>query len=398
MGRRTPRGLSSTQWGNQAEVIPYGRQSVDEEDVAAVSSVLRSAWLTTGPAVEEFESELARQVGAAQCVSVTSGTAALHCAYTAGAIGPGDEVITPPLTFVATQAAAAALGAKIKFADVEPDTGNIDPAAAAALVTPQTRAIVAVDYAGHPAELDDLRSIAREHGILLIEDAAHSIGSCYRGRPVGSIADLTTFSFFPTKNITTGEGGAVATADPTLAQRARLFRNHGLVRDSKAQRYPDEGPWHQEVHDFGLNYRLPDILAALGLSQLDRMAEFKRRRAEIFGLYAALLGGIDDLALPTVRDHVDPMWHLFPLRVPASERARIFQSLRKRGIGVQVNYMPAYWHPVFEDLGYKRGTCPNAEAYYREEISLPMFPGLRDDEVHRVADAVVSSLGRPGAS
>jgi UDP-4-amino-4,6-dideoxy-N-acetyl-beta-L-altrosamine transaminase len=373
-------------------VIPYGRQSISDEDVNAVVDVLRSNWLTTGPAVAEFEEAISAITGAAESIAVTSGTAALHTAYAAANIGPGDEVITPSLTFVATQSTAVALGAKIVFADVQPDTGNIDPAHVATLITSKTRAITAVDYAGHPADLDELRVLADQHGLTLIEDAAHSIGSIYRGKPVGSIADLTTFSFFPTKNLTTAEGGAVASTSRALAARARSFHNHGLVRDPALQVFPDEGPWHQEVHALGLNYRLPDVLAALGTSQLLRLALFKARRREIHTLYCELLADIDALELPTHRSYVDPMWHLFPIRVPSDDRRRIFAKLREAGIGVQVNYLPAYWHPVFADLGYPRGICPNAEKYYSREISLPMFYGLTNEAVVLVSDALRRAL------
>lgn len=366
--------------------IPYGRQDITDDDITAVARVLRSDWLTTGPEVEAFEQDLRAWTGGVPVVSVSSGTAALHAAYVAAGIGPGDEVITPPITFVATQATAAALGATIVFADVDPQTATIDPAAVRAAITPRTRAVVAVDYAGHPADLAALRDIADSYGLLLIEDAAHSLGTLYRGSPVGSIADITTFSFFPTKNITTAEGGAVAAKDSAILERARLFSRQGLVRDPARQRRPDEGPWHQEVHDFGLNYRLPDVLAALGRSQLGRLAAFKARRAQIKRRYDEELSGIAGLETPVQWPDVDPMWHLYPLRVPAEHRRRLFEYLRRNGIGVQVNYLPAYWHPVFEDLGFKRGLCPNAEEFYAREISLPMFARLTDPEVTGICD------------
>ncbi|NBH08381.1 UDP-4-amino-4,6-dideoxy-N-acetyl-beta-L-altrosamine transaminase [Amycolatopsis sp. SID8362] len=371
-----------------AEFLPYGRQSISEEDIQAVVGVLRGDWLTTGPAVQQFENDLATHTGGTPAVAVTSGTAALHVAYAAAGIQPGDEVVTSPMTFVATAATAALHGAKVVFADVEPDTGNLDVEAAKAAVTERTKVVAAVDYAGHPAELDALGEIAHNTGALLLEDAAHSVGGSWQGRPVGSIADLTTFSFFPTKNLTTAEGGAVVTPDAALLDRARKFRNHGLVRDRAEQRYPDEGGWHQEVHEFGLNYRLPDVLCALGSSQLGRLAEFKKRRAEIHARYTAALSDVDGVATPPSRPGADPVWHLYPLRVLEGRRKALFEHLRGVGIGVQVNYIPAYWHPVFEDLGYRRGLCPNAEAYYEQELSLPLFPALTDADVDRVVDAV----------
>ncbi|MFE5565422.1 DegT/DnrJ/EryC1/StrS family aminotransferase [Amycolatopsis japonica] len=376
-----------------ADFLPYGRQSVSDEDIAAVTEVLRGDWLTTGPAVTRFESDLAEHTGGTPAVAVTSGTAALHVAYAAAGIGPDDEVVTSPMTFVATAATAALLGGTVVFADVEADTGNLDPAAAAAAVTSRTKVVAAVDYAGHPAELDELGRIAHDNGALLLEDAAHSVGGSWQGRPVGSLADLTTFSFFPTKNLTTAEGGAVVAGSDELLARARGFRNHGLVRDKAAQRYPDEGAWHQEVHEFGLNYRLPDVLCALGSSQLRRLAEFKKRRAEIHARYTAALSSLDGVLTPAVREGADPVWHLYPLRVLEGRRRALFDHLRAKGIGVQVNYIPAYWHPVFEDLGYRRGMCPNAELYYGQELSLPLFPALTDADVDRVIDEVHGFFG-----
>ncbi|MCT1997894.1 UDP-4-amino-4,6-dideoxy-N-acetyl-beta-L-altrosamine transaminase [Brachybacterium muris] len=368
-------------------MLPYGRQSIDASDIAAVTDALNSDWLTTGPEVERFETAVAARAGVDHAVSVTSGTAALHVAYAAAGIEPGDEVITTPLTFVATAATAALLGAKIVFADVDPATGNLDPSAVEAAVTERTRVVAGVDYAGVPVDAPALRGITSRHDLLLLEDAAHSIGSTLDGAPVGSLADLTTYSFFPTKNLTTTEGGAVVTADAELAARAVSFKNHGLVRDRAMQRYPDEGPWHQEVHAFGLNYRLPDVLCALGTSQLERLDQFVARRAEIKAAYDEALGDLEGVDIPVAPQGAAPAWHLYPLRVPAERRRSIFDSLREQGIGVQVNYIPAYWHPVFEDLGYQRGMCPVAEDYYRREISLPMFPALTDSDVERVIEA-----------
>jgi len=369
-------------------MLPYGRQSIDEDDVAAAVAALTSDWLTTGPKVDEFEAAIAARAGVPHAVSVTSGTAALHVAYAAAGIQPGDEVVTTPLTFVATAAGAALHGAKIVFADVDPLTGNLDPEAAEAAVTGRTRVVAAVDYAGVPVDAPAFRAMAQRKGLLFLEDAAHSIGSTLDGVPVGALADVTTYSFFPTKNLTTAEGGAVVTKSEELATKARLFKNHGLVRDKALQRYPDEGPWHQEVHSFGLNYRLPDVLAALGISQLARLDQFVARRAEIKARYDAAFAELDELQTPFVPEGAAPAYHLYPLRVPAERRRAIFESLREQGIGVQVNYIPAYWHPVFEDLGYKRGMCPAAEDYYAREISLPMFPGLTDADVDRVVEAV----------
>jgi dTDP-4-amino-4,6-dideoxygalactose transaminase len=368
-------------------MIPYGRHSINDGDIAAVIDVLKSDWLTTGPLVEEFELALQKVVGA-PCISVSSGTAALHCAYAAIGLGPGDEVITPPITFIATQATAELLGAKVVFADVQPGVANIDPQAVEAAITSRTKAIVAVDYGGHPADLDKLRAIADRHRIYLIEDAAHSIGSSYKGRPVGSIADITTFSFFPTKNLTTGEGGAVASIHPEILERARKFSRQGLVRNPNEFKITDQGPWHQEVHEFGLNYRLPDILCALGISQLKRLQDFKIRKQGVFESYSLQLSGIEGIGLPVQGSDVNVNWHLFPARFHPSMRETIYSGLRKAGIGVQVNYIPAYWHPIFQDKGFRKGMFPNSDLFYSQEISLPMYSELKEDEVSLIVRLV----------
>jgi len=372
-------------------MIPYGRHSISNADVDAVVKALQSDWLTTGPLVEEFEAGLENLVGA-PCISVSSGTAALHCAYAAIGLQPGDEIITPPITFIATQATAALFGATIVFADVQLDTANIDPAAVEAVITPRTKAIVAVDFGGHPADLDELRAIADKHGIYLIEDAAHSIGSLYRGRPVGSIADITTFSFFPTKNMTTAEGGAIASINSELLLRARRFSRQGLVKNSDEFLINGEGPWHQEVHQFGLNYRLPDVLCALGLSQLRRIEFFKRQRSSIFKRYQELLSQNNAIQVPTQRQYVDTNWHLYPVLVNAEDRLKIFSGLRQKGIGVQVNYIPAYWHPIFSDRKYPRGLCPNAEEYYSREISLPMHFELTEKDLEFISGSLLGQV------
>ena len=374
-------------------MLPYGRQSIDESDIAAVAAVLRGDWLTTGPAVTAFEEELSRISGAASAVSVTSGTAALHVAYAALGVGAGDEVVTTPLTFVATASCASVLGATVVFADICEDTGNLDPQAVSAVMTDRTRVVAGVDYAGHPIDATALAEIAHRGGAVLLEDAAHSIGGSLDGRPVGSLADLTTFSFFPTKNLTTAEGGAVVGLLADVVDRARTFRTIGLVRDPAVLRFPDEGPWHQEVHDFGLNYRLPDLLCALGSSQLRRLPAFKARRDAITARYNEGLSGIDELRLPARREGADPMWHLYPLRIRDGRRRQLFEHLQTNEIGVQVNYLPVYWHPVYADLGYQRGRCPVAEDYYAQQISLPLFPDLTDAEVDRVIDLIRGFLG-----
>jgi dTDP-4-amino-4,6-dideoxygalactose transaminase len=372
-------------------MIPYGRQSINDDDVSAVIKALRADFLTTGPLVELFESEIEKVVGA-PCLVVSSGTAALHCAYAAIDIQPGDEIITPPITFIATQATAALLGAKIVFADIQPDTGNIDPRAVEAAITSRTKAVVAVDYAGHPADLDELREIADKYGIYLIEDAAHAIGSNYKNRPIGSIADITTFSFFPTKNLTTAEGGAVSSIHPELLQKARRFSRQGLIRNRDEFLIGSEGDWHQEVHEFGLNYRIPDVLCALGVSQISRISDFKSQRADLFEFYSRELQSIEGIRLPTKRENIDPMWHLYPLHVKPANRNLIFDSLRQKGIMVQVNYIPAHWHPVFKKIGFKQEMFPESNEFYSSEISIPMFAGITRSERNLVVRAIKDSL------
>lgn len=372
--------------------IPYGRQSISQEDIDAVVAVMTTDWLTMGPVVSDFENAIAASSQTPDATAVSSGTAALHCAYAALGVTKGDEVITSPLTFVATAATAMAQGAKIHFADVAPDTGNIDPDSVATLITNRTKVIAGVDYAGHPVDADELTALARSAGAYFLEDAAHSIASTYKGRPVGSLADITAFSFFPTKNMTTAEGGAVVSPDASLVERARRFRSHGLVRNKDEQRYPNEGPWHQEVHEIGLNYRLPDVLSAIGLSQIRRISEFKARRTAIFERYRDELSDVPGLVLPTKRDYVDPMWHLYPVRIQDGRRREAFDFMRNEGVLVQVNYLPAYWHPVFEDLGYKRGMCPVAEQYYEQEISLPMYADLSHEQQSVVIDVLRKAL------
>lgn len=369
-------------------MIPYGRQSISNEDIEAVIAALKGDFLTTGPLVEKFEKELEKIVGA-PCLVVSSGTAALHCAYAAIDLKPGDEVITPPITFIATQATATFFGASIIFADIQDDTGNIDPKAVEAVITKRTKAIVAVDYAGHPADLDELREIADKYEVFLIEDAAHSIGSQYKGRPVGSIADITTFSFFPTKNMTTAEGGAVASTNPELLLKARRFARQGMVRESQELQIKSEGPWHQEVQNFGLNYRLPDVLCALGLSQLSRLEEFKSAREKVFNHYTTHLKPIEEIGLPALRQYVNPMWHLYPIHVPAEVRKTLYLNLHKNNIGVQVNYLPAHQHPVFKsrlDIGEN---LKKSEKFYQTQLSLPMSASLTPKDLEHITRVLI---------
>lgn len=373
--------------GGAPRPLPYGRQSIDESDIEAVTAVLRSDWLTTGPALATFEEQIGAVAGTPDpAVAVTSGTAALHTAYAGLDVRPGDEVITTPLTFFATATTAIWQGATIVFADVAEDTGNLDPEAVDAAVTDRTAAIAGVDYAGHPIDAPALHRISRRADAWLLEDAAHSIGGTLDGVPVGSLADATTFSFFPTKNLTTAEGGAVVSPHREVLDRARGFKGIGYERDPELM--AQHGGWYYEVTGLGLNYRLPDVLAALGSSQLQRLERFKVRRQAVKARYDEGLSGIDALRLPAQRTGADPTWHLYPLRILDGRRRALFDHLRANGIGVQVNYIPVHHQPFFAERGYRRGMCPVAETYSEQEISLPMFADLTDDDVDRVIGLV----------
>lgn len=374
-------------------MIPYGRQSIDEDDIRAVSAVLRSDWLTQGPKVEEFEQALANYTGAKFAVAVSNGTAALQAAYFAIGLQPGDEIITSPLTFTATSNAAIWFGARIVFADIDSDTGNLDPVAVESLITKNTKAIVPVDYAGHPADMVHLREIASRHKLLLIEDSAHAIGAQIGERKIGTLADLTTFSFHPVKLITTGEGGAILTDNPEFAERLRLFRSHGITKSHLME--PSPGDWYYEQQSLGQNYRLTDFQSALGLSQLKKLDRFLEARRTIAIRYADALCDVPTLRLPVEREGFRSGWHLYPVRLSgavATKRGDIFRQLRKAGIGVQVHYIPVYWHPYYQALGYHRGQCPNAEAFYETEISIPMFPALSIADQQSVVDILKQIL------
>lgn len=372
--------------------IPYGRQSIDESDIAAVEAALRSGWLTTGPTVEAFEADLEKVTGAPTFV-VSSGTAALHCAYAGAGIGPGDHVIVPAITFVATAATAIMLGAEVSIVDVSPDTLNIDPSAAESAIKDNTRAIVAVDYAGHPADLDALRDLCDRNELILIEDASHSLGARLNERPIGAIADLTTFSFHPVKPITTGEGGAVSGLRDDLLSSAKRFRNHGLRKNPTEFILSESGGWHREIHEFGLNYRMPDFNAALGISQLRRLDSFLEKRRQLARRYSEELADIDRLTLPISRRQANSGWHLFPIRVASGMRRTVYDRLQAAGIGVQVHYLPIHLHPVFQALGYAPGMLRNAEEAYDELLSLPMFPDLDEGDVARVIEEVRRAVG-----
>jgi perosamine synthetase len=372
-------------------LLPYGRQSISEDDIQAVTDVLRSNWLTTGPKVGEFEEGFAAAVGARYAVSFSSGTAALHGAAFAAGLKPGDEAITTPMTFAATANCVLYQGATPVFADVCPDTLNLDPEKVAARITPRTRAILPVDYAGHPADLDAILELAARHGMVVIEDACHALGAEYRRRRVGSIAHMTVFSFHPVKHVATGEGGMVTTDRADCAETLRRFRNHGISSDAR-QRQTD-GQWQYEMVLLGFNYRLTDIACALGVSQLKKLEANLRRRREIAARYTDAFRDLAGVVPPAVRADVSPAWHLYPIRLNlkrlTADRARVFRALRAENIGVNVHYIPVHFHPYYRDrFGYRGGEYPIVEDAYERLISLPMFHGMSDQDVEDVTAAV----------
>jgi perosamine synthetase len=375
----------------RSEFLPYGKQSIDDEDIAAVVETLRSDWLTTGPKVGEFEEAFAAWVGARYAVSFSSGTAALHGAAFAAGLGAGDEAITSPLTFAATANCVLYQGGTPVFADVQEDTLNIDPERVLECITPRTKALLPVDYAGHPADLDALHTIAESRGLVVIEDACHALGAEHHGRRVGSISQMTVFSFHPVKHLTTGEGGMVTTNNLRLADTLRKFRNHGI--SSEARERQACGQWHYEMVLLGFNYRLTDIACALGLRQLSKLESNLSRRRQIVARYNDALRSFSSLVLPNVQDRVLPAWHLYPVRLKLDSlsvsRAEIFQALRAENIGINVHYIPVHLHRYYRDrFGYKPGDFAVAESAYGRLISLPMFHGMTDRDVNDVISAL----------
>ena len=383
------------------KLLPYGRQSLDDADVQAAVEVLKSDWLTTGPKVGEFEERFAAWVGARHAVSFSSGTAALHGAAFAAGLGLGDEAITTPMTFCATANCILYQGATPVFADVSPDTLNLEPREVARKIasraSSRTKAIIAVDYAGHPAALDELGELAKAHGAILIEDACHALGAEFRGKRVGGIADMTVFSFHPVKHLTTGEGGMVTTNHAGLAETLRRFRNHGI--SSEARQRQESGQWFYEMVLLGFNYRLTDIACALGLSQLERLGANLARRREIAAQYAEAFQDLSAIMVPAVREGVVPAWHLYPVRLKlemlAVGRGEIFRALRAENLGVNVHYIPVPQHPYYRERfkSQSKEGYPVAEGAYERLISLPMFHSMTARDVEDAIHAVRKVLG-----
>lgn len=370
--------------------LPYGRHLLDEDDIEAVTQVLRSDWLTTGPKVAEFEDSFAATVGAKYAVAVSSGTAALHAAAFAAEIRPGDEVIVPAMTFAATANCVVYQGGKPVFADVDPYTLLIDPESIEDRITSKTKAIMAVDYAGQPCDYDTLSDIASRHGLILVADACHSLGGKYKDRPVGSLALLNAFSFHPVKHITTGEGGMITTDDPDLADRMRIFRNHGITTDHRQREVA--GSWFYEMVELGYNYRLTDLQCALGQTQLKKLRSWVARRREIAACYTSAFLEMPEIEPPTSLPDREPAWHLYVIRLNLErlrlDRPEVFKALRSENIGVNVHYIPVPWHPYYQKLGYTKGQWPVAEAAYERILSLPIFPAM----THRDVEDVIRAL------
>jgi len=368
-------------------LIPYGHQCVEEDDIQAVVKVLRSDWLTTGPAVDAFEKAVAGFVGAEYGVAVSSGTAALHTAMYAIGVGPGDEVIVPSMTFAATANAVVFQGAIPVFCDVDAETLLINPDVVEQKITSASKAIMAVDYAGQPCDYDALREIADRNKLVLIADACHSLGAAYKGRKVGTLADLTVFSFHPVKHITTGEGGMVVTDSPQYHRRMTMFRNHGISTDYRQR--AEGGSWFYEMVDLGYNYRITDFQCALGMSQLKKLPGWIKRRQEIASRYDRAFNGLGPIEPLAVTSNVSHVYHLYVIKLRGIERDKVFNSLRAAGIGVNVHYIPVHLHPFYrERFGTREGMCPAAETVYEQILSLPMFPALTNEDVDTVISVV----------
>ena len=372
-------------------MLPYGRQWLDENDIAGVVEVLRSDWLTTGPKVAEFEAIFAESVGAREAVAVSSGTAALHAAMYVLGIGPGDEVIVPAMTFAASANCVIYQGGTPVFADVDKETLLVDPEQVEAKVTRRTRAIIAVDYTGQPCDYDALQAIARRYDLILVTDACHSLGGGYKGSPVGSLADISVFSFHPVKLITTGEGGMISTDNPVYAEEMRRFRNHGITTEHHQRKA--HGSWFYEMVDLGYNYRITDFQCALGMSQLQKLPGWVARRQDIARCYDAAFAELTSIQPLGIRSDISHAYHLYVIRLDLltlrADRAALFTALRAEGIGVNVHYIPVHLHPYYrERFDTGLGLCPVAEAAYERIISLPIFPDMTDDDVYDVIAAM----------
>lgn len=372
--------------------IYYGHQYLDDKDYEAVLDVLKSDYLTCGPKINELEDKLCKLTGAKYAVVCSNGTAALHMAAMAAGLGKGDELITTPITFAASANCALYVGATPVFADINEETYNIDPASVEAHITDKTKAVVAVDYTGQAVELDRLTKICKDNNLVLIEDGAHSVGTLYNGKGIGSIADMTTFSFHPVKTITGGEGGAVLTNSEEYYKKLLLARSHGITRDASLLENESDGPWYYEMVDIGYNYRMTDIQAGLIISQLDKLAMFKARRKEIVNKYNEAFSKLDSIIVQKEIPESDTARHLYILRLNTENltinRRQFFDALGAENVVCNVHYIPVYYFPQYEKMGYKKGLCPKAEALYDSMISIPLYYGMSDQDVNDVIEAV----------
>lgn len=371
--------------------IPYGRQSINDDDINAVVEVLKSDFLTTGPKIAEFEEKFAQYVGAKYAVAVTNGTAALHIACLAAGLKEGDEVITTPITFAASSNCALYCGATPVFVDIDPVTYNIDYREIEKHITPNTKAIIPVHFMGQPCEMDEIHRIAKQYNLIVIEDAAHAVGAEYKGRKIGGLSDMTEFSFHPVKHITSGEGGMVTTNNELLYEKLKLFRTHGITRNvNEMSRY--DGAWYYEQIDLGYNYRITDLQAALGISQLSRVDLFLKRRREIALKYDEAFRNVSGITIPSQPEGTLSAYHLYVIKVHKTIRRELFDYLRNCNIGVNVHYIPVYTFPYYREHGYEEVECLNAEELYESIISLPIFYDLTDEEQDYVIDKVITFL------
>lgn len=373
-------------------IIRYGHQWIDENDIKAVNDVLTSDYLTTGPQAEKLCEKLCSYTGANYAITVSNGTAALHCACLAAGIGPGDEVITTPMTFAASANCILYCGGTPVFADINLETYNIDPKSIRECITEKTKAIIAVDFTGQPVEVDEIRSICDEYNLIFIEDAAHSIGSRYKGKKVGNLADITTFSFHPVKTITGGEGGAVLTNNIEFYRKAKLYGNHGIVHDNTELYAHQDEPWYYEQRFLGYNYRMTDFQAALILSQLEKIDRFSERRAEIVNMYNEAFGKIPEIIIQKEIEDIYVCRHLYIIRLDLGKlscsRLDFFNAMVAENVIPQIHYVPVYWFPYYEKMGYVKGLCKNAETIYEGIMSIPIYPKMTDEDVDSVINAV----------
>jgi perosamine synthetase len=378
----------------RSKLLPYGHQWIDDADIASVTGVLKSDWITQGNKVDEFENKVAEYCRARYAVAVSSGTAALHAACAVAGISQGDEAITTPITFAATANAVVYCGGKPVFADVKEDTLNIDPDEIKKRLSPRTKAILPVDFTGHPAELDEIISMAKERDLIVIEDACHALGAEYKGKKIGGLADMTILSFHPVKHITTGEGGMILTDNKDFYERLKLFRHHGIVKDNT-----DKGSWYYEIDSLGYNLRITDFQCALGISQLKKLDSFIERRRQIAASYNRAFSKIPEIITPVEKEDIRAAYHLYVIQLRTerlkADREAVFNALRAENIGVNVHYVPLHLQPFYRrHFGYRKGDFPKAERYYERAITLPLFPRMSDEDINDVIRAVEKVIGR----